>query len=155
MTDIVERLRNWPEQNDWHGERICTEAADEIERLREEGQRDYDDMREFKQKFIDATHEIEWLDKVVDRWQGDAECLGHSLTERDAEIERLRERCAANDTSLKWYDETLGERDAEIDLLRTALLVHRYTVWGDGPVGHPADAKLYEALNEQPQPNLD
>jgi hypothetical protein len=74
---------------DWWN--VADAAIEEIERLRSEGQKDYDGMREFQAKYINASHEIENL-----RTQRDAyatEITGALLPANErlrAEIERLR-----------------------------------------------------------------
>ena len=69
MTNIVERLLS--------DRRAASQQIDEltaeIERLREEGTKDYEGMREFQAKYIDASHEIERLRRMLH------ECLSFAL----------------------------------------------------------------------------
>jgi len=63
MTDILERLRrqdNMPTRN-----KTIADAANEIEclrsevaRLKDEGTKDYEDMRKFQSKYIASDHEV-------------------------------------------------------------------------------------------------
>jgi len=86
---------------------IADRIEAEIERLRTEGQKDYDDMRQFQAKYIEADQEVERL-----REQGGL--LVEALDDKDAEVERLR---ALNES----YSDLLHERDDEVERLRVAL----------------------------------
>ena len=115
----------------------------DIARIREEGQKDYEGMREFQRKFIDADHEIERLregeraaDAEIERLRGDLAAMSDSvavaaqaLNDEERENERLREWQRqmvekAADQSLDGYRELgakLAEKDAEIERLRDQL----------------------------------
>jgi uncharacterized coiled-coil DUF342 family protein len=67
-----------------------TSLIAEVRRLREEGQKDYDGMREFQRKFIDADQQRLVLEAQVKQLEEGAANVSMERDMANAEIERLR-----------------------------------------------------------------
>jgi chromosome segregation ATPase len=78
----IERLRGLVEE--------CAVFLKEDETPVQRIERDRADTEAVLKLLLKEKRRTQKLQDKIDRWQGDAECLGRSLTERNAEIERLR-----------------------------------------------------------------
>lgn len=91
---LKEKRSNERLQADLDRAHFALKAADEmynkeIDRLREEGQKDLDGMREFQRKFIDADHEVRKLSAANDNLR--AALVAQEIATQ-SEIERLQKR---------------------------------------------------------------
>jgi chromosome segregation ATPase len=111
MRDEIERLRGLVEE--------CAVFLKEDETPAQRIARERADTEAVLKLLLKEKRRTQKLQDKIDRWQGDAECLGRSLTERNAEIERLRgllREAQENTTSDGLWlriEEALGDGDKE------------------------------------------
>ena len=69
-SDMEDYQKSWEILDNERKERI-KELEAELIQVREEGQKDYDGMREFQAKFIESDHRVRWLEAEVARLKGE------------------------------------------------------------------------------------